>query len=68
MMPLVVVPHIEVKWQNKFMTIGNYTASIIAHYASNMAAVFLDCTLGEPRTEPHFAIHIYIDYIYRLYI
>ena len=30
------------------MMIGQYAASIIAHYyASNMAAIFSDCTLGE---------------------
>ena len=33
------------------MMIGHYIASIIAHYhASNMVAIFSDCTLGEPQT------------------
>ena len=36
------------------MMVGHYTASIITHsshyYASNMAAIFSECTLGEPQT------------------
>ena len=33
--------------------IGCYSASIIAHYhAFNLAAVFLDCILGEHQTPP----------------
>ena len=44
-------PIIEVKWCSKIMIIGHYTASIIAyHHTPKMAAVFLDCTIGEPQT------------------
>ena len=40
------------------MMIGHYAAYIIAHYhASNMAAVFSDCTLRELQ-EPHLSILI----------
>ena len=49
---LVVIPQIVMDISHsKIMMIGYYVASIIAHYhTSNMAAVFLYCTLGEPQT------------------
>ena len=54
LMSLVIIPHlVVVNSHSKTMIIGHHTASIIANYhTSNMAVIFLDCTLGEHQSPP----------------